>query len=81
MCQIERELGVIDYWFVWRSEGVRYHKYVHYFLMRPISGDIADHDDEAEDVVWLPAADALTRLSHRNERRLAEPVLVETPAT
>ena len=80
ICEIEQELGIIDYWFVWRSEGVRYHKYVHYFVMRPVSGNISDRDDEAEDVEWLPAPEALTRLTHRNERRLAEPVLTQAPA-
>lgn len=74
-CEIVRELGVVDYWFVWRAEGVRYHKYVHYFLMHPLGGSLDDRDDEAEEVVWLPAAEALERLSHRNERRLVEPVL------
>ena len=77
VCEIERELGVIDYWFVWRSEGVRYHKYVHYFLMRRVGGDMADRDQEADEVRWFRAADALTTLSHRNERRLVEPVLTE----
>lgn len=74
-CEIDEELGVIDYWFVWRSEGVRYHKYVHYFRMRPVGGDMQQRDDEAEDVVWLPAEEALARLTHKNERRLVEPVL------
>jgi hypothetical protein len=28
------------------------------------------HDDEAEDVVWLPFEEAVARLTHPNERRL-----------
>ena len=54
------KLGVVDYWFVWRPDEVRYHKYVHYFLMAFVDGDTQIHDDEAEDVVWLPIADAIS---------------------
>lgn len=68
--EITGKLGVVDYWFVWKPDEVRYHKYVHYFLMAVRGGDIQAHDDEAEDVVWLPYADAVERLSHPNERRL-----------
>jgi 8-oxo-dGTP pyrophosphatase MutT (NUDIX family) len=67
---IREKLGVVDYWFVWRPDEVRYHKYVHYYLMTFLGGDTALHDDEAEDVVWLPIAEALRRLTHTNERRL-----------
>jgi 8-oxo-dGTP pyrophosphatase MutT (NUDIX family) len=68
--EITDELGVVDYWFVWRPDEVRYHKYVHYFLMAHIGGDTSVHDDEAEEVVWLPIADAVARMTHTNERRL-----------
>lgn len=67
---ITEKLGVVDYWFVWRPDEVRYHKYVHYFLMTYVSGTTDIHDDEAEDVVWLPIAEAISRMTHTNERRL-----------
>ena len=67
---ITEKLGVVDYWFVWRPDEVRYHKFVHYFLMAYVSGTTDVHDDEAEDVVWMPIADAITRMTHTNERRL-----------
>jgi 8-oxo-dGTP pyrophosphatase MutT (NUDIX family) len=72
--EIDSKLGVIDYWFVWRPDGVRYHKYVHYFLLRHTGGDTAVRDDEAEDVAWLPIGEAIGRLSHPNERRLVDAV-------
>ena len=64
------KLGVVDYWFVWRPDQVRYHKYVHYFLMAYRGGDMAARDDEAEEVAWLPFSEALERLTHPNERAL-----------
>ena len=69
-CRIIAELGVIDYWFLWREEGVRYHKFVHYFLMEPAGGNLDARDDEADDIAWLPLPRALERLSHANERAL-----------
>lgn len=69
-CEIVDELGVVEYWFVWRPDEVRYHKFVHYFRMRYGGGPPGPRDDEAEDVVWFPLAEALLRLTHPNERRL-----------
>src|SRR5687768_11451168 len=68
--RIVDKLGVVDYWFVWRPDEVRYHKYVHYFLMAYVDGTTDVHDDEAEDVVWMPLDQAVSRLTHTNERRL-----------
>lgn len=69
-CAITDKLGVIDYWFVWKPDEVRYHKYVHYFLMAYEGNPPAARDEEAEEVVWLPFGEALDRLTHPNERRL-----------
>jgi 8-oxo-dGTP pyrophosphatase MutT (NUDIX family) len=68
--RITGELGVIDYWFVWRPDAVRYHKYVHYYVMDPLAGHLHERDDEAEHVSWLPIGHALDRMSHPNEREL-----------
>ena len=68
--EIIAELGVVDYWFVWRPDAVRYHKYVHYYVMRPLSGHLHERDDEAEHVAWLPIHDALALMTHLNERDL-----------
>jgi 8-oxo-dGTP pyrophosphatase MutT (NUDIX family) len=68
--EVVEKLGVVDYWFVWRPDQVRYHKFVHYFLMAHRGGDMDDRDDEAEDVVWLPYDEAIERLTHPNERAL-----------
>jgi ADP-ribose pyrophosphatase YjhB (NUDIX family) len=69
-CEIVGDLGTIDYWFVWRPDEVRYHKFVHYYLMRHLGGDPYPRDDEAEDVEWFPLPEALERLTHANERQL-----------
>lgn len=46
----------------------RFHKTVHHFLLRPVAGDTALHDAEYDFARWVPAADALSLVSHENER-------------
>lgn len=72
---IVEPLGTIDYWFVSRSEATRYHKYVHYFVMRATGGDLGDHDDEVEEARWFEGAEALRSCSYPNERSLIERAL------
>jgi 8-oxo-dGTP pyrophosphatase MutT (NUDIX family) len=65
-------LDTIDYWFVWAPEQARYHKFVHYFLMRAVGGDFAEHDHEMEDAAWFEPAQAREQMSFANERRLLD---------
>jgi len=66
--RIVAPLGSIDYWFV--EKGVRYHKFVHYFLMTPTGGSLDDHDDEVEEARWLRWDAAIARMTYPNERAL-----------
>ena len=75
--RIEDKLGVVDYWFVWRPDKIRYHKFVHYYLMALEGGDFSQRDDEAEDVRWLRIDEALATLAHPNEIRLVRLALRE----
>lgn len=65
-------LGTIDYWFVWRADKIRYHKFVHYFVMRWDGQPAGERDDEAEHVAWVPIEIALIRLAHKSERQLVD---------
>jgi 8-oxo-dGTP pyrophosphatase MutT (NUDIX family) len=73
-------LGTIDYWFVWRPDRIRYHKFVHYYFMWWDGLAPGERDDEAEHVEWVPLEIALVRLAHRNERRLVEMVRGLSPS-
>ncbi len=66
--RLGEKLGSIHYWFV--SGGERYRKRVHHWLMEPVGGNVADHDHEFDDVVWMPIAEASRRLRFENERRI-----------
>lgn len=77
VAEVLAALPTIDYWFFWRPEATRYHKYVHFFLMRYLSGDVADHDDEVEAAEWMPAAAALGSLTYPKERHALRRALAE----
>jgi 8-oxo-dGTP pyrophosphatase MutT (NUDIX family) len=61
-------LDSIEYWFVQR--GTRIHKTVHYYLMEPIGGDLADHDHEFDQVRWVSFDEAPDVLTFETERTL-----------
>ena len=65
-------LDMIDYWFVWAPEQTRYHKFVHYFLMRAVGGDFAQHGSEMEDAAWFEPWQASRQMTFANERRLLD---------
>ena len=63
----------IRYFFVRGS--TRFHKTVHFFLMRATGGSLDDHDAEFDDVRWVPAEEALALLTHATERSVLERAL------
>ena len=74
--ELEAFIDSIDYWFVSpsgshaSSDGIRVHKTVHFYLMRPTGGSIDLHDPEFDLVEWQPASEALERLIYPNEVRI-----------
>lgn len=67
---IERQLRSIRYFFVRGT--TRFHKTVHFFLMRPIGGALEDHDAEFDEVRWVDVDEALAILNHDTERSVVE---------
>jgi 8-oxo-dGTP pyrophosphatase MutT (NUDIX family) len=63
-----------EYWFIAQRDGVRrrFHKHVHWFLMRYIAGDVADHDHEVAEARWVSVDEALEKLVFKNEREIAQ---------
>jgi 8-oxo-dGTP pyrophosphatase MutT (NUDIX family) len=68
--EIERPVGSIEYWFTRLEQGVRFHKIVHHFLMKPVGGGFENHDHEYDVAEWVPARAAIKRLTYRNEAAL-----------
>jgi 8-oxo-dGTP pyrophosphatase MutT (NUDIX family) len=63
-----RELGEARYWY--RRAGKTIGKSVTFFLFRYRAGDIANHDEEVEEVRWLGLREAQRTLTHAAEREM-----------
>lgn len=68
--EIEEPIRAISYFFV--HGRTRFHKTVHFFLMRPIGGRLEDHDHEFDEVRWLQVDEALRLMTHATERQVVE---------
>ena len=68
--EIETQLRSIRYFFVRGT--TRFHKTVHFFLMRPIGGSLDAHDAEFDEVRWMDLPEALAVMSHATERSVVE---------
>jgi 8-oxo-dGTP pyrophosphatase MutT (NUDIX family) len=64
------ELGETRYWY--RRDGRTIGKTVSFFLFDHLEGDIADHDDEVEEVRWITLEEARTTLTHSAERDMVD---------
>ncbi|MBA3586473.1 MAG: NUDIX hydrolase [Chloroflexi bacterium] len=71
--EIEVSLSSIRYFFVRGT--TRFHKTVHFFLMRPVGGALELHDHEFDEVRWAAGPEALALLTHATERTVVERAL------
>jgi 8-oxo-dGTP pyrophosphatase MutT (NUDIX family) len=64
----------IEYWYYSKNRGerVRFHKFVHFYLLRYVSGDVRDHDAEVNEARWVEIDDARTMLAFASERKVVE---------
>lgn len=71
-CEIIEPLDVIEYWFVGAFDGPkkRYHKKVHFYLMKYLEGDVNDHDHEVVEARWVDIDQAKKMLAFDTEKKL-----------
>lgn len=74
VCELIEPIDSIEYWFFASFDGERkrYHKRVHFFLMRYLSGDVSDHDHEVIEAGWSPINEAVKLLEFPNEKAIAD---------
>ncbi len=72
---IQAPLGSIQYSFVRTQDNTQCHKTVHFYLMKPLGGDISLHDPEFDLVQWFPQADVLAAMTHATERDVVRKAL------
>ncbi len=61
--------------YIYSFGGEKIFKIVTYFLMKYLSGDIADHDFEVSDIGWFEPEDALKQLSFSQDKELLKKAL------
>jgi 8-oxo-dGTP diphosphatase len=64
--EIIRPITPVTYWYVW--EGEKRKKTVYYFIMKYVSGDTTQHDNEMEAVEWLPIEAVSNRLTYKTDK-------------
>ncbi len=72
--ELLRKIETITYWYVGDKgkQRVRFHKFVHFFLLRYTSGNIAEHDWEVNEARWVAIEEAINLLSFKTERQVVE---------
>lgn len=67
-------IETIEYWYrsVKYGKPIRYHKFVHFYLVEYKSGDVAHHDHEVEEARWVSINEALEMLDFKSEREVVE---------
>ncbi len=72
--EVVAPLDRTEYWFTAARDGSRsrIHKYVHWFLLRYVSGNVTDHDHEVFEARWFDLDKALELLAFKNERGIVK---------
>jgi 8-oxo-dGTP diphosphatase len=72
--EVVEHIETVEYWYAGLDGGerVRFHKRVHFYLLRYLSGETGNHDWEVNEARWVPIDDAVTQLAFDNERRVVE---------
>ena len=72
--EVVQLIETIEYWYAGLDNGirVRFHKRVHFYLLRYTSGDTREHDWEVNEARWVPIDDATSQLAFDNERRVMQ---------
>jgi 8-oxo-dGTP pyrophosphatase MutT (NUDIX family) len=67
-------IDTVEYWYqrVQNGEHFRYHKFVHFYLLRYRAGDVQDHDHEVDESRWVSFQEALDMLAFKSERGVVE---------
>ncbi len=62
----------IEYWYYGQSENrrLRFHKIVHFYLLKYKSGNTEDHDQELEEARWVEIDEAQELLTFKSEREI-----------
>jgi 8-oxo-dGTP pyrophosphatase MutT (NUDIX family) len=72
--ELVRLIDTVEYWYqrVQYGKRIRFHKFVHFYLLRYTFGDVADHDHEIAESRWVTFEEAVEMLEFKSERGVVE---------
>lgn len=64
----------VEYWYFGTQSGkrVRFHKFVHFYLMKYVAGNVANHDHEVSESCWVKPEEAIKMLAFKSEKETVE---------
>jgi len=67
-------IETIEYWYRSTKYGkpIRFHKFVHFYLLRYRSGKVTEHDHEVAEARWVSFEEAMEMLAFKSERKVVE---------
>ena len=72
--EIIAPVETIEYWYVGEKAGarVRFHKFVHFYLLKHLSDDAQNHDYEIAEARWVKFAEAIEMLAFKSEKAVVK---------
>jgi 8-oxo-dGTP diphosphatase len=73
-CEVLEKIETVEYWYfaTQKGERVRFHKFVHFFLLEYVSGDTGNHDREIAEARWVSIDEAIEMLAFKSEKSVVE---------
>lgn len=70
--ELVEQIDKVEYWYYSTDRGqrVRFHKFVHFYLLRYKSGDVSDHDSEVNEARWIEIDEAIGMLAFDSEKKV-----------
>jgi 8-oxo-dGTP diphosphatase len=66
-------LDTVEYWYqrIQYGKHIRFHKFVHFYLLQYLEGNVEDHDHEIAEARWVSFEEAIEMLAFKTERDVA----------
>lgn len=60
----------VEYWYVGNHQGerVRFHKFVYFYLLKYLGGEVENHDYEIDEARWVKVDEAIEMLAFKSEK-------------
>ena len=67
LVEIRNFINSIEYTYYESLDNVYYNKTVFFYLMKSVGGDFINHDNEFDDVIWVPKHETSDKMTFESE--------------